>query len=90
MSSGISPVFQYTEQTHWCEYCTYHEAVQLIRTVEGLVQPEPLLQIGLHLERVHVGEGLLGPGENLEWHGSHETRSQASTLTIGSPVNRTS
>ena len=45
---------------------THHNAVELVGTVDGLVESEPLHQVGLHLKRVHVGEGLLGPRQNLE------------------------
>ena len=43
----------------------YHDSVELVRAVGWLVEPEALLEVGLHLEGVHVGERLLGPGQNL-------------------------
>ena len=41
------------------------DSVELVRTVDRLVESEPLQEVGLHLEGVHVREGLLGPGEDL-------------------------
>ena len=41
------------------------DRVQLVGAVERLVQAEALHQVGLHLEWVHIREGLLGPGEDL-------------------------
>ena len=59
------------ESVDWCPVvggvapAGHHHSVQLVRTVDWLVQSEALQQVGLHLEGVDVREGLLRPGENL-------------------------
>jgi len=42
-----------------------HNSVELVWTVCGLVEPEPLPEVGLHLEGVDVRKRLLRPRQNL-------------------------
>ena len=42
-----------------------HGGVQLVRAAGGLVQAEVGAEVRLHLEGVHVREGLLGAGQEL-------------------------
>ena len=44
---------------------SYHDSVELVWTVERLVQAEPLQQIVLHFKRINVRKRLLGPRQYL-------------------------
>ena len=44
----------------------HHHGVQLVRAVQGLVEPETFHQVCLHLEGVNIRERLLSTSENLE------------------------